>query len=114
MALKKSSKKPTKKTATKTKTKANKKKLLQPKAAATPIARLKQGDPTSEAELSALFEVTSADESRKAQVQLAEVEHDAGDEPRPKRKIWRYVAAVLVCLSARRLWLASFFASNRA
>ncbi|AFM12439.1 penicillin acylase family protein [Turneriella parva] len=96
MALKKSSKKPTKKTATKTKAKPNKKKLLQPKAASTPIARLKQGDPTSEAELSALFEVASADNSRKAQVQLAEVEHDAGDEPRPKRKIWRYVAAVLV------------------
>lgn len=95
MALKKSSKKPTKKTATKAKVKTPKKRLLA-KTPPPPIARLKQGDPTSEAELSALFEVTSADDSRKAQVQLAEVEHDAGDEPRPKRKIWRYVAAVLV------------------
>jgi acyl-homoserine-lactone acylase len=96
MAQKKSSKKPTKKTKGITKSRAPKKRAISNDPLVAPIARLKQGDPTSEAELNALFEASSSDESRKAQVQLAEVEHDAGEEPRPRRKIWRYVAAVLV------------------
>ena len=106
MAQKKSSKKPTKKTKGITKSRAPKKRANSNDPLVAPIARLKQGDPTSEAELNALFEASSADESRKAQVQLAEVEHDAGEEPRPRRKIWRYVAAVLVvALLAGYGWL---------
>ncbi len=100
MAQKKSSKKPIKKSPKnspkKNKSSSTKKRLPLLKAAIEPIARLKEGDPTSEAELSALFEASQSDDARKAQVEMAEVEHDAGENERPRRKIWRYVAVLLV------------------
>ena len=106
MAQKKSSKKPIKKPTKKKKSKPAKKRLPVLQAAVEPITRLKEGDPTSEAELSALFEASQTDDARKAQIEMAEVEHDAGESERPPRKIWRYVAlALVVVLIGSYAWL---------
>ncbi|MBL8035803.1 MAG: penicillin acylase family protein [Leptospiraceae bacterium] len=72
---------------------------------ARPATRLKDGDPTSEAELSALFQVNKTEETRKTDARESSA---INDEPvfRPKRRLWRYAALLLVIvLAGSYVWL---------
>ncbi|MFZ5629635.1 MAG: penicillin acylase family protein [Spirochaetota bacterium] len=101
MARKKAPGKPT----NKKRTPAKKKPSARKDAGLTTSARLKQGDPTSEAELSALFEATQAGEDKQREAVPAKVAPSA-ELIRPRRRYGLWAALVFIILIAGGyIWL---------
>lgn len=96
VSLQMARKKPTKKTTSGRRAGSNKSKSIK-RAALSPSARLKEGDPTSEAELNALFQAGQADEAPKsAPAEKTSAIDDMSYQPRPKRRLLRWAAILLV------------------
>ncbi len=69
------------------------------KLALSPSARLKEGDPTSEAELNALFHAEQTDDVRKTEpgANTSAID-DLSYQPRPRRRLLRWAAILLVVI----------------
>ncbi len=101
MARKKAARKP----ASKKSTPAKKKSSTGKNAALSTSAKLKQGDPTSEAELTALFEATQASEDEKRDAAPAKSTPSA-EIIRPRRRYGFWAALLLIILVAGSyIWL---------
>lgn len=71
------------------------------KTAQSPSARLKEGDPTSEAELSALFQADHSEDTRKSvPTEKVSTINDMSYQQKPKRHYLRWAALVLVLVLA--------------
>lgn len=104
MAQKKPKKKPSS-TKAKKAPKARKSPLRNSRAV-KPSLKLNQGDPTSEAELNALFQTNEVEEPRKLKLKEAPQRQDEDYIQRPKRRILPWAAlALVVILAVSYAWL---------
>lgn len=77
----------------------------QVKPAGSTIARLKEGDPTSEAELNALFLAGQTEEPRKGSAEPATTDYTP-NQPKRRRRVLRWAAVILaLALVGSYVWL---------